>query len=94
MEFTNEEKERINALYGNDFEGVTPEDAKLICRWEAWKATEQARNEIEMEEIKKQTDAKVNEMKRQSDDAFKLLSDLRDMAVKRFERLEANEQEK
>ena len=94
MDFTNKEKERINVLYGNDFEGITPEDAKLLCRWEAWKATEQVRNEIEAEEIKKQTVAKVDELKTQSQEAMSLLADLRDIAVRRFERLESYEQEK
>ena len=42
MDFTNAEKERINQLYGTDFENITPEDALLIGRWEAWKATQES----------------------------------------------------
>ena len=93
MDFTNDEQERINFLYGNDFEDITPDDAKLICRWEAWKATEEAKNSAEMEALKSRTEAKISEFEKQSAEASALLRELRDKARERFERL-SNEQAK
>ena len=94
MDFTNEEKERINQLYGNDFAGITPEDALLIGRWEAWKATEDAKFKAEMEEIKRQTDAKIANLQMQSDEAMNNLKELHAKALERFERISENVEEK
>lgn len=87
MDFTNEEKERISQLYGNDFEGITPEDGALIGRWEAWKALEDGKYKAEMEAIKQRTEAKIADMRAKSDEAREVLKELRDKANQRFERL-------
>lgn len=52
MDFTQEEKERINQLYGTDFKDITPDDALLIGRWEAWKATQNSEHQAKISAIK------------------------------------------
>ena len=61
MDFTNEEKERITQLYGNDFKDITPDDAQLIGRWESWKALNQAEYQAKMEAIKLEAQQKLEQ---------------------------------
>lgn len=60
-EFTQAEKARIDELYGNDFEGITPEDMPLIQRYEQYKALNDARFKAEIEMMQKEADAKIAE---------------------------------
>ena len=51
MEFTNEEKDRINKLYGNDFKGeLTPDDVKLIANWEHYKIENDMEYQLKIKE--------------------------------------------
>ena len=84
MDFTNEEKERINQLYGNDFEGITPEDAALIGRWEAWKATNESEHQAKLEAIKAETEAKLENARRESEQAMSNLEELKNAALARL----------
>lgn len=85
MDFTNEEKERINQLYGNDFKDIKPEDAELIGRWEAWKAVNASEHQAKIEAIKAQADQKLEQNKAEFDKAMENLNSLHDIALKRFE---------
>ena len=87
MEFTNAEQERINQLYGNDFEGIKPEDAELIARWEAWKATQDLEYRAKTDALKEETAAKAEESKRIADKAISDLEELKNAALARLERL-------
>ena len=84
MDFTNEEKERINQLYGNDFKDIKPEDAMLIGRWEAWKALNDKGYQDEMKSVKDVSDEKLRSAKEQSAYAMETLRMLRDKAFKRY----------
>ena len=88
MDFTNEEKERITQLYGNDFADITPDDAMLIGRWEAWKATTEAAYQAQMQSIKEQTDAVVIETRSLSEQARNNLQTLQNAALARLERFD------
>ena len=88
MDFTNEEKERINYLYGNDFKDITPEDAQLIGRWEAWKATEDARYKAELKALQDEADLKMENATALYKQARNNLTELRDKALARFDKLE------
>lgn len=85
-EFTNTEKQRLDQLYGNDFEGITAQDAPLIARYEAWKAKQEAEHVAKMEMIQAETQAKIKAAKKQSDYAMQTLKELRDKARQRYER--------
>lgn len=93
MDFSNEEKERINQLYGNDFKDIKPEDALLIARWESWKATQEDEHKAKIETLKVESAARLETIKQEADYAMKTLQELRDAAVARYERA-SNEQEK
>lgn len=54
-EFTQEELERINRLYADDFEGANAADVKLISRYEAEKARREALYSVQVEEMKRET---------------------------------------
>lgn len=86
MDFTNEEKERITQLYGNDFADITPEDAQLIGRWEAWKATTEASYQAQMQSIKEQTETIVTETRSLYEQAKSNLETLQSAALARLER--------
>ena len=88
MDFTNEEKERITQLYGNDFADITPDDALLIGRWEAWKATTEAAYQAQMQSIKEQTDAVVIETRSLYEQARNNLQALQNAALARLERFD------
>lgn len=86
MDFTNEEKERITQLYGNDFADITPEDAQLIGRWEAWKATTETSYQAQMQSIKEQTETIVTETRSLYEQAKSNLETLQNAALARLER--------
>lgn len=87
MDFTNEEKERINQLYGNDFADITPDDAQLIARWESWKATQESEHMAKLQAFETEAQAKVEDSKRLSDKAMENLEELKNAALARLERL-------
>lgn len=91
MDFTNEEKERINQLYGTDFKDITPEDAQLIGRWEAWKATEDARYKAELKALQDEADLKMKNASALYEQARDNLTELHDKALARFDKLEGVE---
>lgn len=93
MDFTNEEKDRINQLYGNDFKDIKPEDAPLIARWESWKATQEDEHKAKIEALRAESAARLESITQESNLAMKTLQELRDAAVARYERA-TDEQEK
>ena len=88
MDFTNAEKERINQLYGTDFENITPEDALLIGRWEAWKATQESEHQAKMKAIEDEAAARMEATRAQHKQAMDNLAELHAMAIARLERLQ------
>lgn len=85
MDFTHEEKERINNLYGNDFKGITPEDAELIGRWEAWKALQESEHKAKIEAMRAETQAKLEAVQAESAKAMENLEALQQAALARLE---------
>lgn len=85
MDFTNEEKERINHLYGNGFNGITPEDAALLGRWEAWKAVTESEHQAKLDAIRAETQAKLEAVQAESAKALENLEALQQAALARLE---------
>ena len=64
-EFTNEEKHRIDVLYGEDFKGeISIDDVKLIQRYEAYKAKHDAKVQAEIEAMQAESQAKIEEARK------------------------------
>ena len=84
MDFTQEEKERINQLYGTDFKDITPDDALLIGRWEAWKATQESEHQAKLDAIKAESEENLNNSKMIADKAMDDLQTLTNMAIERL----------
>lgn len=84
MDFTQAEKERINQLYGNDFADIAPDDALLIGRWEAWKATQASEHQARIDAIKAESDLKLEQSKTEFEQAFANLRELHNMALERL----------
>ena len=87
MEFTNAEQERINQLYGNDFDNVTADDIQLIARWEAAKAMRELHYQAKLEALKTETEAKIAQSEAVSEKAMSDLEELKNAAMARLERL-------
>lgn len=88
MDFTNAEKERINQLYGTDFKDITPEDALLIGRFEAWKATQESEHQAKMKALEDEATARMEATQAQHEQAMNNLAELHAMAIARLERIE------
>lgn len=93
MEFTHEEIERINQLYGNDFKDITPSDAELIGRWESYKAVKNTELQAQLAAIKEESQARIAYSKAQAENSKAALQELKEAALHRLEVIE-NGQEK
>lgn len=87
-EFTNEEKHRIDVLYGTDFKDITADDAKLIARYEAYKAKNDAIVQAEIEAIKAESETKLAYAQEQQTQAMNNLNELHERAIARLEKIE------
>ena len=84
-EFTKAEIERINQLYGTDFEGITPEDAPLIARWETARALKSAESKAREEALMAEMQANVEQSQALYEQAASNLQELHEAALKRLE---------
>lgn len=88
MEFTHEEIERINQLYGNDFKDITPNDAALIGRWESYKAVKNTELQAQLTAIKEVSQARIAASKEQAENSKTALQELKEAALYRLEVIE------
>lgn len=84
-QFTNEEKHRIDELYGNDFQGITPEDATLIGRWESAKALMEDEHNAKIEFMRQESQVAIEQAAEQAAYAMETLEKCRDEALARLE---------
>lgn len=87
-DFTNEQKQRIDYLYGNDFKDITPEDALLIAQWEQAKAINDAEFQAKMRAIEVETQARIEGANERAAQAMGNLQELHARALERLERIE------
>lgn len=73
-EFTTDEKHRIDELYGNGFEGATPDDFTLIARWERMKAIADVKANEQMRLMREEVEARVEAAHAQRDLALAQLA--------------------
>ena len=84
-DFTNEEKQRIDLLYGSDFESITPDDVLLIARWEQYKAKQDEEHRAKIDAIKAETDVKLANAREEHQRALSNLEELKNAALERLE---------
>ena len=85
MDFTKAEIERINMLYGTDFQDIKPEDATLIARWEQHKALQEAEYKAKVETMQAESQARIEQSKALADKALENLEAQQAIALKRLE---------
>lgn len=88
-EFTKTERARIDYLYGNDFKGdITPDDVKLISRFESMLANQK----MQFEQNKKESLEEIKSMNDEAQSAFVKamdnLNELHERAIARLDRVE------
>lgn len=86
--FTNEEHERINKLYGTDFKDITPEDAKLIVRYEAYKTSRERELSEEHAAIIADVEEKKVLAREVAENAMASIEELKVAALARLENIE------
>lgn len=87
-EFSKAELERINQLYGSDFEGITPDDAMLIGRWEAHKARRDEEFRAKVKALETEAAARIENNNTITEQAFANLNELHERALAHLERVE------
>ena len=90
-EFTNDEKNRITELYGNDFADATPDDFQLIKRWETAKARLDAENSERNTILREEMEARIEMFQDQTRHAMNALDELKEAALSRLKAVEADE---
>lgn len=86
-EFTKEEQQRINVLYGTDFKDATPDDFKLISRWERYKAVNDEKYQLEKQALEQVTQAKIELLTEKEKTAIDVLKTKKAIALARLEQV-------
>lgn len=87
-EFTIEERDRINILYGTEFTDATPDDVKLIQRWEEYRAKTDAEFEARNDMLKAELEEKTRIATQQALYAMETLDELKEAALARLKAVE------
>ena len=91
MEFpdmTNEQKERLDLLYGNDFKGVTPDDIPLIIAWERHDAVNDAEFQNRQQLLREELETRLEASKKAAQESYTRLQELHDAAMNRYKAVE------
>lgn len=87
-EFTKEELNRINILYGTDFKDIKPDDALIIGRFEAMRAKQDAEFQKRLETMENESNARIKACEAEKRKALSNLKDLHNAAIARLDRVE------
>lgn len=83
--FTNEEINVINKIASGDLEGITPEDLEVYTRFQTSKAIADEKLQAELQTLKDETNAKIEQAQALNDAAIANLEAQRDLALARLE---------
>lgn len=91
-EFTNEEKHRIDLLYGNDMkiDDFNLDDVKLIQRWESRRAKHDEKVQAEIELMQQESEQRLAESTELFELAKKNVKELAKRSRKRYKELRQN----
>lgn len=91
-DFTNEEKERINQIYGNDFKNMSPDDVQLVIRWERAKAELETLQSESMRVLYQESIARQEQSIERHETAMDTLTALCNAAHEKYERAKNGEE--
>ena len=83
--FTNEEKDVINKIASGDLEGITQEDLEVYTRFQTSKAIADEKLQAELQALKDETAAKIEQSKAVNDAAIANLEAQAELAKARLE---------
>ena len=83
--FTNEEKDIINKMAVGEIEEITPEQLEIYTRYQVSKALAEERFQAEMQALKDETDAKIEQSKQVNNAAIANLEAQAALAQARLE---------
>lgn len=83
--FTNEEIDVINKIASGVLEGITPADLEVYTRFQTSKAIADEKIRTELQALKDETDAKIEQSKAVNNAAVANLEAQRDLALARLE---------
>ena len=83
--FTNEEKDVINRIASGNLEGITPEDLEVYTRFQTSKAIADEKLQTELQALRDETNAKIEQAQAVNNAAVANLEAQRDLALARLE---------
>lgn len=86
--FSEDEKQRINQLATQNAEELTQEDLELYSRWQVSKALMDERFELEQEQQKAISEAKIENAKAIRDEAISLMKTRKEIALAKLRAIE------
>lgn len=89
--FSEEEKQRINQLAAQNVEELTQEDLELYSRWQVSKALMDERFELELEQQKAISEAKIDNARAIRDEAISLMRTRKEIALAKLRAIESVE---
>ena len=89
--FSEEEKQRINQLAAQNVEELTQEDLELYSRWQVSKALMDERFELELEQQKAISEAKIDNARAIRDEAISLMKTRKEIALAKLRAIESVE---
>lgn len=90
-QFTEEEKERINQLAAQNVEELTQEDLELYSRWQVSNALMEERFELEKEQQRAISQAKIENARAVRDEAISLMKTRKAIALAKLQAVENSE---
>ena len=90
-QFTEEEKERINQLAAQNVEELTQEDLELYSRWQVSNALMTERFELEKEQQRAISQAKIENARAVRDEAISLMKTRKAIALAKLQAVENSE---
>ena len=90
-QFTEEEKERINQLAAQNVEELTREDLELYSRWQVSNALMEERFELEKEQQRAISQAKIENARAVRDEAISLMKTRKAIALAKLQAVENSE---
>ena len=83
-DFTDAEKDTINALHARDFTDMTKDEILLFAEWESTNALIESEIALKEKEARELTQARIDSMKRIEQESLATLKALADEAVEHY----------
>lgn len=88
MEFTIEERDKVNEIYAKNCENLTADEVRLLVSWESSFAAHSAKVSEEIEQLKRETDARIEHEAAIANNAIDSLNAMVNAALARMEAID------